>query len=181
MNRRRLLTHATALLPLSLAGCLDSIRSLGDDGSPVQTQTTTEGATTAGTTSKRTVSLAELPAFPEGPKGKPSPPNVWDESSAKSFAKEYEERRLYNEYYRAEVTEITIVCTTPDVEEIGKGYLVPFLCQGAIYEEGSKAHGDYIGPEIVYRLTPTAVTREPSGATLPTAHQHRKIRIYAIA
>lgn len=168
MDRRRLLVHATALLPLSLAGCLDSIESLGDNHPRSQVSTTTEDAATTDattgqtTTSVQTVSLAELPPFPNGPKERPSPPNVWDESAAKSFAREYEERRLYNEYYREDVTEITIGCSTPDVETTEKGYEVSLWCQGAVYEENSKTHGDYIGPEIVYHLTPTAVTRERS-------------------
>jgi hypothetical protein len=168
MDRRHLLVHTTALLSLSLAGCFDSIGSLGDDHPQNRTRTTArETATTDQTTgqtteSVQTVSLVELPTFPEGPKERPTPPNVWDEASAKSFAKKYEERRLYNEYYREEVTEITISCTTPDVERIENGYEVSLRCQGAIYEEDSKTHSDYIGPRIVYRLTPTAVTRERS-------------------
>lgn len=170
MERRRLLVHAPALLPLSLAGCLDSIRPLGDDQSAgrdatTHSETTSDAATADATTertatSKPTVSLAELPPFPEGPKEPPTPPNVWDESSATSFAKEYEERRLYNEYYAEDVTDITIACTTPDVKKTEAGYEVSMWCQGAVYEENSKTHADYIGPEIIYRLTSTAVTRE---------------------
>lgn len=160
MERRRLLVHAATLLPLPLAGCLDSIGSLGDERPRSRTRTTAEATPTGETPPTRTVSLSELPEFPAGPKERPDPPEVWDESSAKSYAEAYEERRLYNEHYRPVVEEITIGCSTPDVERIERGYEVSLLCQGAVYEEASTTHGDYIGPEVVYRLTHDSVTRE---------------------
>ncbi|WP_255766782.1 hypothetical protein [Haladaptatus halobius] len=33
------------------------------------------------------------------------------------------------------------------------------LCQGAVYSESSTTQGDYIGPKVVYYLTPSSVER----------------------
>lgn len=164
MNRRRLLARGATLIPLSLAGCLDSIESLSDGRSRSQNTTTTRDTVTSETTSNQAVSLVELPPFPEGPKERPSPPNVWNESSAKSYAKEYEERRLYNEYYGEDAEKIRMGCTHPDVERTEEGYKVYLRCQGAIYEESSTTHRDYMGAEVVYYLTSKSVSREINGS-----------------
>ena len=160
MNRRHLLVSGAALLPLSLAGCLDSIPHLRDGNSRNQTPITTQDTVNSETTSVQTVSLVTVPPFPEGPKERPSPPNVWTKSSAQSYAREYEERRLYNEYYRERTEEITIGCSSSVLKRTENGYKVTLLCQGAIYDEASTTHGDYIGPEIIYYLTSRAVSRE---------------------
>ena len=160
MKRRHLLARGAALLPLSLAGCLDSIDYFRDENSRNRNPVTTRDTVNNKTTSVQTVSLVTVPPFPEGPKERPSPPNVWNESSAQTYVREYEERRLYNEYYRERTEEITIGCSSSEVERTENGYKVTVLCQGAIYDEASTTHGDYIGPEIVYYLTSRAVSRE---------------------
>jgi hypothetical protein len=86
------------------------------DGSRTK-RTGTDEKTSSPTTLVRTVSLRERPPFPEGPKEKPPPPRVWNESSARSYATEYEERRLYNEYHGEDTSECTISCSVPSVEK----------------------------------------------------------------
>lgn len=46
------------------------------------------------------------------------------------------------------------------MERIDEGYEVTLRCQGAVYEEDSKTHGDYFGPDVAYRLRSDSVVRE---------------------
>lgn len=154
MKRRRLLVHGISLLSLSVSGCLSSNQASS-------TQDTDNTSTvTSRTMSPRTVSLEEQPAFPDGPKEKPSIPDVWNESSSRVYAKEYEKRRLYNEYYTENTEELTIMCDVTGVENSQNGYKVTLYCQGVQYMEGTTHHGDYIGPKVTYYLTSKSVKRE---------------------
>jgi len=90
-----------------------------------------------------------------------------DRQTAKQYALEYEERRLYNSMSGGTVTEVDVGCNVRRVEAVRGGFRVVVVCQGAAYWGEDGRHGDYIGSPTVYLVGngTAVVTENPSKET----------------
>ena len=166
-TRRALLTATASFAVCGLGGCV------ARDGGG-----TADASTTNRTTIDRSPSAAQSPASAtplpdrtvallDGPKARPDRPDSLTLETARTYAREFEYRYVYNSLWYGESTDVTLSCEVVDARAVDVGYEVVVSCTGYSNTNNDSdgnatatmVHADYFTQVYTYLLDEDSVVR----------------------